>query len=104
MKGVQAAVMLLLQPLTNFFVDIQDECEKLVATAQDYCDPQVAIEEPRIEMADVLDTIRCKMMNSFAKVLSEAVKMSAAQCNQLLIMRRLIFYWNLKIKLTFVLI
>jgi hypothetical protein len=73
-------------------VEIQDECEKLVATAKDYCDLQVAIEEPRIEMADVLDAIRCKMMNSFAKVLSEALKMSAAQFNQLLMTRRLIFY------------
>ena len=88
MKAVQNAVGASAACTTRVLVDIQDECEKLTSTAKDYRDPSVEIQDPRSEMAAVLDAIRNTMMNSFAKMLSDAVKMSAWQFNQLLQMRR----------------
>ena len=88
MKGVQSACGASAAAITGVLVQIQDECEKLSLTAKDYRDPNITIEEPRMEMAEVLDAIKSKMMNSFAKSLAEAVKMTAWQFNQLLMMRR----------------
>ena len=88
MKQSQNACGAAAAATAKVLVDIQDECEKLAATAKDYRDPQIEIHDPRSEMAEVLDAIKRTMMNGMAKTLSEALKISAWQFNQLIQLRR----------------
>ena len=91
LKLVQSASGSTAAATTKVLVQLQDECEKLSATAKDYRDPSVAISDPRVEMAEILDAIKKKMMAEWAKILSDAVKMNAWQFTQILLLRRFVF-------------
>ena len=88
MKASQNACGAAAAATAKVLVEIQDECEKLAATAKDYRDPQIEIHDPRSEMAEVLDAIKRTMMNGMAKTLAESLKISAWQFNQLIQLRR----------------
>ena len=88
MKQSQNACGAAAAATAKVLVEIQDECEKLAATAKDYRDPQIEIHDPRSEMPEVLDAITRTMMNGMAKTLSEALKISVWQFNQLIQLRR----------------
>merc|ERR1719318_736222 len=72
------------QVLTKF----QDEADILLATAKDYRDPAVCVEDPRQEVAMIMDILCSKMLNEWGKTLSDQVNMSAWVFNQLLLLRR----------------
>ena len=91
MKGVQSACGATAHAVTKVMVLVQDECDKIAATAKDYRDPSIVIEDARTEVAEVLDAVKAKLLNSHAKILAEAVKISAWQFNQLVMMRRYYF-------------
>ena len=90
MKTVQSACGATAAASTKILVKLQDECECLANTAKEYRDPELIIADPRNEMADILDAIRQKLMTDWAKIISDSVKMTAWQYNQILMMRRLV--------------
>ena len=81
---------------TKVLTQLQDENEKLMETAKDYRNPDIVIPDSRSEMADILDAVRGKLMNDLAKTLSDSVKINAWQFNQLLLMRRAQYLFNIK--------
>ena len=89
MKTVQSACGATAAASTKILVKLEDECESLANTAKEYRDPELIIADPRNEMVDILDAIRQKLMTDWAKIISDSVKMTAWQYNQILMMRRL---------------
>ena len=83
-NAVGAGAAATAQVLTKF----QDESDILVATAKDYRDTAICIEDPRQEAALIMDILRAKMLNEWGKTLSDQVKISAWIFNQLLMLRR----------------
>ena len=76
---------------THLLTKIQDESDKLLQTAKDYRDAAVVVADPRQEAAQIMDMVRTTMMDDWAKVLADQVKIIAWQYNQLLMLRRYIF-------------
>jgi len=88
LKSFQNATGAVASAATHLLTKVQDECDNLLQTAKDYRDPNVSIEDPRNEAAMIMDVIRDRLINDWAKVMADQVKMLAWIFNQLLVTRR----------------
>ena len=73
---------------TNLLTKIQDECDVLGTTAKDYRNPSIEISDPRLEAALILEILKERLMNDWAKVVSDQVKIIGRLFNNLLSLRR----------------
>ena len=72
---------------TYLLSKIQDECNNLQVTFKDYRDPAVEIVDPRLEASQIMEILKGKLMDGWAKVVSDQVKLVAWLFNQLLLLR-----------------
>ena len=88
MKSSQHAAGAAGAAATHLLTKMQDECDNLLATAKDYRDPAVDIPNPREEAATIMEILKSKLMDSWAKIVADQTKIVAWLFNHLLLMRR----------------
>ena len=93
--------------VTHTLVRIEDQCIELAKTAQEYADPNEKIDNPREEsrfviliyeifsifllFSGIFMALKEKLLNKWAKDLSDLAKITGAQHNKLLMMRRALY-------------